>query len=40
MNEMYEVPAGALSPEVVLETAFSDYLAGEDVVMNWVEGQR
>ncbi|MEL7111745.1 MAG: hypothetical protein AAGK93_02245 [Pseudomonadota bacterium] len=40
MNEMYEVPAGSLSPEVVLETAFSDYLAGEDVVMNWVKAQR
>ncbi|MEM7493529.1 MAG: hypothetical protein AAF296_09125 [Pseudomonadota bacterium] len=39
MNEMYEVPAGSLKPEISLPQDFSSYLAGEDVVLNWISDQ-
>ncbi|MCI5044444.1 MAG: hypothetical protein MRY72_07070, partial [Aquisalinus sp.] len=40
MNEMYEVPAGSLSPEVSLPQDFESYLRGDDVVMDWIAEQR
>lgn len=39
MNEMYEVPAGDLSPEVTLDQSFDSYQRGEDVVLNWIAAQ-
>ena len=36
MNEMYEVPAGDLSPAVTLDQSFDSYQSGEDVVLNWI----
>ncbi|NRA28846.1 MAG: hypothetical protein HRU11_01185 [Parvularculaceae bacterium] len=36
MNEMYEVPAGSLSPTVPLPLDFESYRRGEDVVMDWI----
>ena len=39
MNEMYEVPAGDLSPAVTLDQSFESYQSGEDVVLNWVAAQ-
>ncbi|MCI5046689.1 MAG: hypothetical protein MRY59_04230, partial [Aquisalinus sp.] len=40
MNEMYEVPAGSLSPAVSLPQDFESYVRGDDVVMNWIAEQR
>lgn len=39
MNEMYEVPAGDLSPAVTLDQSFESYQRGEDVVLNWIAAQ-
>ncbi|MEM9619934.1 MAG: hypothetical protein AAF936_18420 [Pseudomonadota bacterium] len=40
MNEIHEVPAGSLAPEIALPQDFESYRRGEDVVMNWVAQQR
>lgn len=40
MNEIHEVPAGSLSPEIDIPQDFGSYQRGEDVVMNWIEEQR
>ena len=40
MNEMHEVPAGSLSPEVVLTSSFGEYQNGQDVVLDWIESQQ
>lgn len=40
MNEMHEVPAGSLAPEVDIPQDFASYLRGEDLVMTWIEQQR
>ncbi|MEO1661810.1 MAG: hypothetical protein AAFR51_12530 [Pseudomonadota bacterium] len=40
MNEMFEVPAGSLAPEVSLPQDFASYARGEDVVMEWIAAQR
>lgn len=40
MNEMFEVPAGSLAPEVALSQDFDSYARGEDVVMDWIAAQR
>ncbi|MEL6665911.1 MAG: hypothetical protein AAFQ24_07220 [Pseudomonadota bacterium] len=39
MNEMYEVPAGDLSPSVTLDQGFDSYQSGEDVVLEWIAEQ-
>ncbi len=40
MNEMHEVPAGLLAPEVTLPQDFESYRQGEDVVLEWIAEQR
>lgn len=40
MNEMYEVPAGSLDPEVLLPQDFASYAQGKDVVMEWIAQRR
>lgn len=40
MNEMHEVPAGILAPEIALPQDFENYRRGEDVVMNWISEQK
>lgn len=37
MNERHEVPAGSLAPEILLPQDFASYLAGEDVVLRWID---
>ena len=39
MNELFEVPAGSLAPEVTLAQDFDSYARGEDVVMAWIAAQ-
>ncbi|GAB5456678.1 MAG: hypothetical protein Hens2KO_29070 [Henriciella sp.] len=39
MNEMYEVPAGDLSPAVTVDQSFASYQRGEDVVLDWIDAQ-
>lgn len=36
LNEMHEVPAGSLTPVIVLSQPFQSYQSGEDIVMDWI----
>ncbi|MGF1454934.1 MAG: hypothetical protein ACFB6R_06100 [Alphaproteobacteria bacterium] len=36
LNQIHEVPAGSLAPQIRLAPTFADYTAGRDVVMDWV----
>jgi len=37
MNEMHEVPAGSLLPDILKRQSFESYRQGEDVVIEWIE---
>jgi len=39
VNEMHEVPAGSLTPDVPLSLDFERYQQGRDIVMEWVDAQ-
>ncbi|MFK7828310.1 MAG: hypothetical protein AB8B57_00900 [Congregibacter sp.] len=40
LNEMHEVPAGSLAPEVEILQDLASFRRGEDVVMDWIDQQR
>ncbi len=39
LNEMHEVPAGSLAPQVLLAPTYAEFASGRDVVMEWVLAQ-